>query len=114
MQSAVKSGSMLTITTIAGRFRLSGYVVDIIAAFTLGSAPVARFLTAEHGDQLRWACVDELSLCTAPGIAERRFAAYLAPFVDEQDARQALVEAGCDPDSITSEIQPKRARRAAR
>lgn len=56
-----------------------------------------RFLTARLPDgSLRWACIDEMSLCTAPVVAERRFAAYLAPFVDEQQARLALLDVGAD------------------
>lgn len=68
----------------------------------------SRFLIGRRGDELLWACVDEASLCASPTIAERRFAAYLAPFADGADARRALLEAGAD--TITDEIRPKRGR----
>ena len=71
----------------------------------------SRFLTARSGNHLLWACIDGESLCTAPAIGDRRFQSYLRPFVDEKDARQALLEAGADPASITAEIRPKRKRR---
>jgi hypothetical protein len=57
-----------------------------------------------------WACIDPDSLCATPAIAERRFAAYLAPFVDEAEARQALLEAGADPQTIVAEQRKARRR----
>lgn len=74
---------------------------------------MAQFLTALSGDQLLWACVDPDSLCSAPLLGERRFQAYLAPFVIESDARQAMLAAGVDPSSIGAEAgdRRKRARR---
>ena len=55
-----------------------------------------------------WACIDEDALCTTPVVAERKFPAFVAPFLDEAEARQALLEAGADPASIAGE--PRRAR----
>jgi hypothetical protein len=73
---------------------------------------MSRFLTGRSGDQLLWTCIDE-SLCTRAQVASRRFSAYLSPYPTEADARQALLEAGADPDSIQAEQRPrgKRARR---
>jgi len=71
----------------------------------------SRFLTGNRGVELLWACIDPDSLCSSPAIGERRFAAYLAPFVAEQEARQALLEAGANPDTVTIELRPKRSRR---
>lgn len=71
----------------------------------------SSFLIGLAAGDVRWACIDELSLCTRPIVGERRFQAYMAPFLDQQEARQALLEAGCTADSITAEIRPKRARR---
>lgn len=57
-----------------------------------------------------WACIDPDTLCTSPAIAERRFAAYLAPFLDEADARQSLLEAGARADTIAPELRRVRNR----
>ena len=65
------------------------------------SAMASSFLTGSSSAGQLWACIDPDSLCTTPHIAERRFGAYLAPFLDEADARQALFEAGA------SEIAPE-------
>ena len=51
-----------------------------------------------------WACVDA-SLCTAPAVANRRFEAYLTPFPSEHEARQAMMDAGCDRNSIAPELR---------
>lgn len=70
----------------------------------------SSFLIAKRAADQLWACVDPDSLCTSPAIGERRFAAYLAPFTDQHEARQALIEAGADPATITDEIRPRRCR----
>lgn len=71
------------------------------------------FLTAKRANthNLLWASYDPDTFCTAPLVGERRFPAYLAPFASEAEARQALIEAGADPATITGEVRPKRARR---
>ncbi len=72
---------------------------------------MARFLTAQNQDGgLLWACVDPLSLCTSPAAAERRFAAYLAPFTSDEPATDALIEAGGKPETVTAEQKPRRCR----
>jgi len=53
----------------------------------------SSFLIARRDNAQLWACIDPDTLCTAPLIGERRFAAYLAPFGDEGDAKQALLGA---------------------
>ena len=70
----------------------------------------STFLIGLRGNAQLWACVDDLTLCTSPTVAERRFTAYLAPFCLPVDARQALIEAGADPASITDEVRPRRRR----
>ena len=50
----------------------------------------SSFLIAWRDNAQLWACVDPNTLCTAPLIGERRFAAYMAPFLAEADAKQAL------------------------
>lgn len=72
---------------------------------------MARFLTGRQGGALLWACIDPDSLCTAPAIGDRRFPSYLAPFASAAEARQALVDAGCDGATIIEEIKPRRCRR---
>lgn len=71
----------------------------------------SSFLVGECQCGQLWACIDPETLCTSPTIGDRRFQAYLAPFVVDTDARQALLEAGADPETITAELRPKRARR---
>lgn len=57
----------------------------------------ARFLTGRLPDgSTAWASIDEASLCTSPLVAERRFPAFLAPFLSEQAARDALTAAGAE------------------
>ena len=70
----------------------------------------SRFLTGRNDGGLVWACVDEQSLCIAPLVSERRFAAYLAPFQNEPEARQALLEAGAGPETIGPEQRSARRR----
>ena len=70
-----------------------------------------EFLVGWRGSAQLWASFDPDTFCTSPVVAERRFPAYLAPFVSEAEARQALLEARADPNTITDEIRPKRARR---
>jgi len=71
----------------------------------------SRFLTGRSNVAVLWACIDGDSLCGAPAIGARRFQAYLAPFSDEPDARQALLDAGADPLTIAAE-ERRRGRRA--
>jgi len=72
----------------------------------------SSFLTARMPDgSTWWACIDGNSLCSTSSIAGRRFAAYLAPFTEESEARQALLDGGADPQTISAEVRPKRARR---
>jgi len=53
------------------------------------------FLIGQHPDRgALWAAVDPNARFTKAEIAERRFAAYLAPFSDEVTARAALAAAG--------------------
>lgn len=69
----------------------------------------SRFVTGRLSDgTIAWACIDELALCTSPAIGQRRFQAYLAPWPDESDARQALLEAGANPATITADRRSKR------
>lgn len=71
---------------------------------------MANFLTGRAIDgSTIWACIDD-SLCTSPAVAERRFAAYMTPFADEQEARQALLEAGAKADTIAAELRSARQR----
>ncbi len=51
-----------------------------------------RFVTA-NGKSL-WAGIDETAHHLAGRVCERRFGAYLAPYRTEQDAIEALLEAG--------------------
>jgi hypothetical protein len=69
------------------------------------------FLIAFRGDVQLWASYDQDTFCTSPVVSDRRFPAYLAPHMSEAEARQALLDAGADPSTITGEIRPKRARR---
>ena len=67
----------------------------------------SSFLIAWRVNAQLWACIDEDTLCTSPRTGKRRFAAYLASFPDKRDARQALLEAGADPSTITAEQRPR-------
>ena len=69
------------------------------------------FLVGRLGNDLRWAGIDEAARHLQGRVCERRFGAYCAPFRNDSEARQALLEAGCAPDSISAEIRPRRARR---
>jgi hypothetical protein len=53
------------------------------------------FLVGKHPQQgILWAAIDPNVRYLEPRITETRFAAYLAPFIDEETARQALINAG--------------------
>lgn len=71
----------------------------------------SSFLIGRRGARQLWACIDQETLCTSPAVADRRFPAYLAPFTSDCVAREALLNAGAEPQSITNEIRPKRCRR---
>lgn len=63
-----------------------------------------NFLTAKHPERGQlWVAIDPEALCSAPAIAERRFASYLAPYESAEAARAALIEAGADPNTIAPE-----------
>lgn len=70
-----------------------------------------EFLVAWRGNAQLWASYDPDTYCNSPLVGDRRFPAWLAPFPSEAEARQALLEAGVDPATITDETRPKRARR---
>ena len=73
-----------------------------------------RFLTALHPSRgMIWASYDPDALCTAPAVTDRRFSAYVAPHKSADLARAALVDAGCDPRSVTPEPE-RRGMRARR
>ena len=68
----------------------------------------SQFLTGQMPDgSVRWACIDEMSLCSLPVIGERRFAAYMAPFHDEESARHALLMAGANPIETVASMRSK-------
>ncbi len=53
------------------------------------------FLVGHHPERgPLWAAIDGNARFLKAEIAERRFAAYLAPFTSEEDARAALTAAG--------------------
>lgn len=53
------------------------------------------FLIGHHPRRgLLWASIDTTSHHLEGQVAERRFAAYLAPYRSEEDARAALIAAG--------------------
>lgn len=66
---------------------------------------MTRFVTAS--DKSLWAAVDPDARCDAPAVRERKFAAYLAPFRDEESAVAALLEAG----GVIDVIEPARRQR---
>ena len=70
-----------------------------------------EYLIASRGNAQLWPSYDPDTFCTSPLIWDRRFPAYLAPFPSEAEAREALLEAGCDPATISAEKRPMRARR---
>jgi hypothetical protein len=73
-----------------------------------------RFLTASHHERgLLWASYDPDALSSAPAVCDRRFGSYLAPHASEAEARQALLEAGCDPRTIAPEPE-RRGKRGRR
>jgi hypothetical protein len=54
-----------------------------------------KFLTGRHDQRgLLWAAIDPDARYAEAAIGERRFAAYLKPFPDEDSAKQALLDAG--------------------
>jgi len=54
-----------------------------------------RFLIGAHPTRGQlWAAIDPNAKYLEAEIAERRFGAYLKPFLDEQSARDALFAAG--------------------
>lgn len=54
-----------------------------------------RFLTAEHPEHgTLWAAIDPDAHHLDSRVAQRRFAAFLAPFRSEEEAAAALLEAG--------------------
>lgn len=57
---------------------------------------MTSFLIANIGGKTIWAAVDPDCLCTAPGVTDRRFTAFLSPFKSEAEARAALTDAGAD------------------
>ena len=62
--------------------------------------PMTRFLTANA--RTLWAAIEPDTRCTEPKVRERRFNAYLAPFRSEEEAAQALLDAG----GVLDVIQP--------
>lgn len=70
---------------------------------------MAEFLRARGPE---WASIDGQAHHLQGRICETRFGAYCAPYDSAAAARTALIEVGCDPDTIKAEIRPKRARRA--
>lgn len=68
---------------------------------------MTRFLTA-NGKQL-WAAVEPDSRFTGePRVCERRFPAYLAPFLSEEEAAAALIAAGGVLDAMGAPPEPGR------
>jgi hypothetical protein len=66
-----------------------------------------RFLIGRHPERgLMWAAIDCNVNYLEPRITETRFAAYLAPFRSEDDARDALIAAGAE--HIEAEVRKKR------
>ena len=61
---------------------------------------------------LLWAAVDANVNYLEPRTAETRFAAYLAPYRNEEAARQALLAAGVDPATIA--LEQRRRNKGAR
>lgn len=65
---------------------------------------MSRFLTATHPKHgTLWAAIDEDVHHLTGRVAERRFAAFLAPFKSEAEAAAALIDAGAVLD-----VEPKR------
>lgn len=70
---------------------------------------MSRFLTATHPKHGKlWAAIDETAHHLAGRVCERRFSAYLAPFISEADAAAALLEAGGTLDVISPPPKPGR------
>lgn len=65
-----------------------------------------RFMTA-NGKTL-WAGIDDTAHHLTGRVCERRFAAFLAPFKTEQDAIEALLEAGGVLDVAAMPAKPGR------
>lgn len=56
---------------------------------------MSRFVTASHPKHGRlWAAVDPQAHHLTGRVCERRFAAFLAPFRNEEEAAAALLQAG--------------------
>lgn len=73
--------------------------------------PTTTFLVASLANgEVRWAAIDPYARHPEGRVCERRFPAYCAPFVQEVDARQALLEAGAEPESIAEERRQRRGR----
>jgi hypothetical protein len=70
-----------------------------------------KFLIGRHPERgLLWASIDTAAHHAEPCVAETRFGGYLKPFASSDAAREALLEAGADPSTITAEVRPKRRR----
>lgn len=73
--------------------------------------PTTTFLVASLANgEVRWAAIDPCARHLEGRVCDRRFPAYCAPFVQEAEARQALLEVGADPATITAESRCRRRR----
>jgi hypothetical protein len=62
-----------------------------------------KFVTAEHPTRgTLWACVDPSAYSTEGKVAERRFAAFLTPFKNREEARAALIAEGCQIEAVSA------------
>lgn len=65
---------------------------------------MARFLTAN--EKSLWAAIDPDSHHLVGRVCERRFSAYHAPFISEEEAAAALLEAGGVLDVVNPPPKP--------
>ena len=69
----------------------------------------ATFLIGTHPERGQlWVAIDANAHHLQPRVGERRFAAYLAPYPNEEAARRALIGAGAQ--SIEPEVRKRRGR----
>ena len=72
---------------------------------------MAEFLRAQGPNGDLWASIDGQAHHLEGRVCQTRFGSYCAPYESTDAARAALIDAGCDPATISGEIRPKRARR---
>lgn len=68
-----------------------------------------QFLIGKHPQHgLIWASIDPVAHHLQPRVGERRFAAYLAPFPNQEAAKRALMAAGATQVMLEERKQRRR------